>query len=62
MASVLILEVKLDLSPALNESNLELNYNKEVLRLELDEVVRQGEDSSLDRDLVLKKKPPWHAF
>ena len=39
--------VKLDLSPALNESNLELNYNKEVLRLELDEVVRQGEDSGI---------------
>ena len=39
--------VKLDLSPALNESNLALNYNKEVLRLELDEVVRQGEDSGI---------------
>ena len=39
--------VKLDLSPALNESNLELNYNKEVIRLELDEVVRQGEDSGI---------------
>ena len=39
--------VKLDLSPALNESNLELNYNKEVIRLELDEVVRQGEASGI---------------
>ena len=39
--------VKLDLSPALNESNLELNYDKEVFRLELDEVVRQGEDSGI---------------
>ena len=39
--------VQLDLSPALNESNLELNYNKEVIRLELDEVVRQGEDSGI---------------
>ena len=39
--------VKLDLSPALNESNLELNYNKEIIRLELDEVVRQGEDSGI---------------
>ena len=39
--------VKLDLSPALNESNLELNYDKEVIRLELDEVVRQGEDSGI---------------
>ena len=39
--------VKLDLSPALNESNLELNYNKEVIRLELDEVVRQEEGSGI---------------
>jgi len=39
--------VKLDLSPALNESNLELNYNKEVIRLELDEVVRQEESSGI---------------
>lgn len=39
--------VKLDLSPALNESNLELNYDKEVIRLELDEVVRQGEGSGI---------------
>lgn len=39
--------VKLDLSPALNESNLELNYNKTVQRVELDEVVRQAENSGI---------------
>ena len=39
--------VHLDLSPALDEGKLELNYNKEVTRLELDEVVRQSEDSGI---------------
>jgi len=39
--------VKLDLSPALNENTLNLNYNKEVIKLELDEVVRQEQDSGI---------------
>ena len=39
--------VHLDLSPALDEGKLSLNYNKEVTRLELDEVVRQSEDSGI---------------
>lgn len=39
--------VRLDLSPALEENTLTLNYNKEVERLELDEVVRQAEDSGI---------------
>ena len=39
--------VKLDLSPALNENLLALNYNKEVTRMELDEVVRQEEGSGI---------------
>ncbi len=39
--------VKLELSPALNENNLSLNYNKEVTRMELDEVVRQEYDSGI---------------
>lgn len=39
--------VKLDLSPALNENNLELTYNKSVITLELDEVVRQEQDSGI---------------
>ncbi len=39
--------VHLELSPALDEDKLALNYNKEVERLELDEVVRQAEDSGI---------------
>jgi exodeoxyribonuclease-5 len=39
--------VKLDLSPALDERTLALNYNKEVTRMELDEVVRQEQDSGI---------------
>ena len=39
--------VHLDLSPALDGDKLALNYNKEVVRLELDEVVRQAEDSGI---------------
>jgi len=39
--------VKLDLSPALDENLLALNYNKEVTKMELDEVVRQEQDSGI---------------
>ncbi|WP_353780029.1 AAA family ATPase [Winogradskyella sp. 3972H.M.0a.05] len=39
--------VKLDLSPALDDQQLGLNYNKEVQKMELDEVVRQGQDSGI---------------
>ncbi|MBC3759084.1 AAA family ATPase [Hyunsoonleella sp. SJ7] len=39
--------VKLDISPALDENKLALNYNKEVRRMELDEVVRQEQDSGI---------------
>ena len=39
--------VKLDISPALDEQKIELNYNKEVTKLELDEVVRQEQDSGI---------------
>ncbi|AXT20173.1 ATP-dependent endonuclease [Flavobacteriaceae bacterium AU392] len=39
--------VRLDLSPALNENQLSLNYNKEVTKMELDEVVRQTQDSGI---------------
>ena len=39
--------VHLNISPALDENQLGLNYNKEVIRLELDEVVRQAEDSGI---------------
>ncbi len=39
--------VRLDLSPALDADKLSLLYNKEVTKLELDEVVRQAEDSGI---------------
>ena len=39
--------VKSDLSPALDENKLSLNYNKDVIGIELDEVVRQGQDSGI---------------
>ncbi|MFS4481447.1 ATP-dependent DNA helicase [Hyunsoonleella sp. 2307UL5-6] len=39
--------VKLDISPALDENKLALNYNKEVTKMELDEVVRQEADSGI---------------
>lgn len=39
--------VKSDLSPALDEDILALNFNKNVSIIELDEVVRQGNDSGI---------------
>jgi hypothetical protein len=39
--------VNLDISPALDTQTLSLNYNKEVEYIELDEVMRQEEDSGI---------------
>jgi len=39
--------VKLDLSPALEVDCMELNYNKSVVNVELDEVMRQSETSGI---------------
>ncbi|RKE94689.1 ATP-dependent DNA helicase [Ichthyenterobacterium magnum] len=39
--------VKSDLSPALDAQRLDLNYNKKVITMELDEVVRQGQGSGI---------------
>lgn len=39
--------VKSDLSPALDQDKLSLNYNKDVIGIELDEVVRQEQDSGI---------------
>ncbi|WP_034039954.1 ATP-dependent DNA helicase [Wocania ichthyoenteri] len=48
--------VKLDLSPALDENKLALNYNKEVTKMELDEVMRQESDSGiLENATVLRE-------
>ncbi|MCK8520691.1 AAA family ATPase [Aquimarina sp. D1M17] len=39
--------VKLEVSPALNFDNLEIGFNKDVVQVELDEVVRQAENSGI---------------
>lgn len=39
--------VHLSLSPALDEHQIQSNYNKEVILIELDEVVRQAQDSGI---------------
>ncbi|WP_204344984.1 ATP-dependent DNA helicase [Psychroserpens algicola] len=39
--------VKSEFSPALNQDKLDLNYNKNVTSIELDEVVRQNQDSGI---------------
>ncbi len=48
--------VHLSLSPALDEDKLSLNYNKEVVRLELDDVVRQAEDSGILANATLLRE------
>lgn len=39
--------VKLEMSPALQAETLEINYNKNVIEIELDEVMRQHQDSGI---------------
>lgn len=39
--------VKLEVSPALDPNTLEMGFNKEVIQIELDEVVRQAENSGI---------------
>ncbi|MBJ2174603.1 AAA family ATPase [Aureibaculum sp. A20] len=39
--------VKLELSPALKAETLEINYNKSVIEIELNEVMRQHQDSGI---------------
>ncbi|GIS08337.1 MAG: hypothetical protein CM15mP112_04490 [Flavobacteriales bacterium] len=49
--------VNLDISPALNEEILFLNYNKQVISKELTEVVRQKKDSLiLENATRIRKK------
>jgi exodeoxyribonuclease-5 len=54
--------IKLDVSPALNEDILTLNYNKEVERLELDEVMRQAQDSGILHNATLLREQLQSAF
>jgi len=48
--------IKLDVSPALDEQRLALNYNKEVDFIELDEVVRQAEGSGILTNATLLRE------
>lgn len=48
--------VHLVLSPALDADKIALNYNKEVIRLELDEVVRQASDSGILANATLLRE------
>ncbi|MUH37520.1 ATP-dependent endonuclease [Zobellia amurskyensis] len=54
--------VHLDLSPALDPDKLSLNYDKEVVRLELDEVVRQAEDSGILVNATLLREQLQSSF
>ncbi|MGB6269322.1 MAG: ATP-binding domain-containing protein [Olleya sp.] len=54
--------VKLDLSPALDENTLNLNYNKSVTKMELDEVVRQGEGSGILENATLLRETLAGSF
>ncbi len=54
--------VKLDLSPALDEDKLSLNYNKEVTKMELSEVVRQEKDSGILENATRLREALSEAF
>lgn len=54
--------VRLELSPALDQNTLTLNYNKEVVNLELDEVVRQKMDSGILANATLLREQLQTGF
>ncbi len=54
--------VKLDLSPALNADTLGLNYNKDVLKMELDEVVRQEQNSGILANATVMREALSSSF
>jgi ATP-dependent exoDNAse (exonuclease V) alpha subunit len=54
--------VKSDLSPALDQRLLELNYNKNVTSIELDEVVRQNQDSGILSNATRIREVIEHDF
>ncbi|MDF4204624.1 AAA family ATPase [Maribacter sp. SA7] len=54
--------VHLVLSPALDGDKLSLNYNKEVVRLELNEVVRQAGDSGILANATLLREQLQSEF
>ena len=54
--------VKLDLSPALDANTLSLNYNKQVIKMELDEVVRQEQNSGILENATNLRESLSNAF
>ena len=54
--------VKLDLSPALDEQRIALNYDKEVEEMELDEVMRQTGDSGILHNATLLREQLQQEF
>jgi len=54
--------VHLTLSPALDQDKLALNYNKNVVQVELDEVVRQAEDSGILVNATLLREQLQGSF
>ena len=54
--------VKSELSPALNQDKLDLNYNKRVTTIELDEVVRQNQDSGILNNATRIREVLEHEF
>lgn len=54
--------VKMDMSPALEEQKLSLNYGKNVNHIELDEVVRQQEDSGILFNATLLRETLASSF
>ena len=54
--------IMLDLSPALDENTLSLNYNKEVDKMELDEVVRQEEGSGILANATVLREALSHVI
>lgn len=54
--------VHLELSPALDAENLRIQYNKDVVKLELDEVVRQAEDSGILFNATLLREQLQSGF
>jgi exodeoxyribonuclease-5 len=54
--------VHLNISPALDEDKLSMNYNKEIVRVELDEVVRQAENSGILINATLLREQLQGSF
>ncbi|MFP2997660.1 AAA family ATPase [Spongiivirga sp. MCCC 1A20706] len=54
--------VRLELSPALDADKMSLNFNKEVTQIEMDEVVRQQQDSGILYNATLLREQLASSF